>query len=106
MKLNSYSWLLAVTFLAGCASPSSKMNNVTVGMTKQEVVSIMGKPGTTSATGSVEYLQYRPDAMARFAGQQTWYYVRLVDGKVDSYGLLGDFDSTKHPTVNVNVQNK
>jgi hypothetical protein len=27
------------------------------------------------------------------------YYVRLVNGKVESFGRTGDFDSTKTPTV-------
>lgn len=29
------------------------------------------------------------------------YYVRFVDGSVESYGRKGDFDSTKDPAVEV-----
>ena len=34
-----------------------------------------------------------------FRGWTKPYYVRLINGKVESYGRTGDFDSTKTPTV-------
>jgi Short C-terminal domain len=56
-------------------------------MTKQEVIA--------------EYLNYalsETDDHA-FYGITKPYFVRLVDGRVESYGRTGDFDSTKTPAV-------
>ncbi len=93
--------LLALALLfVGCAM-SSKMNHISLGMTKQEVIDIMGSPVSTSAAEGMEYLNYNlsetgfglDDALLR---KRTPYYVRFKDGKVESYGRFGDFDSTKH----------
>jgi outer membrane protein assembly factor BamE (lipoprotein component of BamABCDE complex) len=98
-------------FLFGCAT-AHIINSVQLGMTKQEVVAAIGKPTSISAKDGTEYLNYRfsetdDDA---FYGVTTPYFVRLVNGQVDSYGRSGDFDSTQKPTVrvetdeNINVQ--
>ena len=34
------------------------------------------------------------------------YYVKLVNGKVESFGEKGDFDSTKTPTVRIEIDEK
>ncbi len=72
-------------------------------MTKSEVITVMGNPVSISAIGGTEYFNYKlsetdDDA---FMGWTTPYYVRLINGKVDSYGRSGDFDSTKTPTVKI-----
>ena len=86
--------------LAGCAT-AYKINDVQIGMNKETVISTLGKPGSTSAKDGTEYLIYRfsetdDDA---FIGLTTPYFVRLINGTVDSYGKQGDFDSTKTTTV-------
>lgn len=44
--------------------------------------------------------QKRPETYDdAFRGWTKPYYVRLINGKVESYGRTGDFDSTKTPTV-------
>ena len=88
--------------LAGCAT-SGKINTINIGMTKDEVIKVMGKPVSISAKGGTEYLNYKlsetdDDA---FRGWTSPYYVRIINGKVDSYGRTGDFDSTKKPTVKI-----
>lgn len=91
--------LILVVFLAGCAT-SRKMNRLSVGMTKSEVLDAMGRPSSTSAPGKgVEFLRYR-------AFNHVGYFVRLVDGRVDSYGEMGDFDSIKDPTLDLNIKNQ
>jgi hypothetical protein len=70
-------------------------------MTKDEIVKLMGKPASVSAQGNFEYLNFalsETDDQA-FVGVTVPYYVRLVNGKVESFGRMGDFDSTKTPTV-------
>lgn len=88
--------------LAGCAT-AHKMNKVQIGMTKSEVIKAMGPPVSISAKGGSEYLNYslsETDDQASY-GITRPYYVRLINGRVDSYGRLGDFDSTQKPTVRI-----
>ncbi len=104
--------LLAVLLclgLCGCAT-ASRMNNVSLGMTKAEVINTIGSPISSSAQGGYEYLNYRLSE----TGTDWWYaneapyYIRLKGGKVESYGRTGDFDSTKTPetktTVDLNIK--
>ena len=81
--------LLSVTFLFACAGSFQSMNNLKLGMTKQDVVQTIGTPDITSASGHVEYLKYRKNAGVFYTNE---YYVRLLDGKVDAYGQKGDFN--------------
>jgi outer membrane protein assembly factor BamE (lipoprotein component of BamABCDE complex) len=94
--------LSIVIVLGGCAS-ANKISGVQLGMTKDEVIKVMGPPTSVSAQGGREYLNYalsETDDDA-FRGWTRPYYVRLINGKVESYGRSGDFDSTKTPTVRV-----
>lgn len=100
---------ISIAMVSGCAT-AYKMNQISIGMMKQQVVEILGPPVSISAKSGVEYLNYRfseTDAQAR-AYVTTPYFVRLVNGKVESYGRLGDFDSTKpletKSTVDLNVK--
>lgn len=83
--------LLFIAFLLGCAGTESfqRMNNLKIGMTKQEVLEVIGAPNSTSATTNVEYLKYRISTGLFYTDE---YYVRLLDGKVESYGQKGDFN--------------
>ena len=86
-------------------------------MSKPEVVHILGTPESTRATRGVEFLVYRlreriakPGEAIAPIGIDEKYFVKLVDGKVESFGRLGDFDSikpfeTKHE-IDVNVKQK
>ncbi len=98
--------LLSIVFLlAGCAT-ANKISNVQMGMTKQDVIRVMGPPVSTSATGKTEYLNYslsETDDQA-FYGITKPYYVRIINGRVDSFGRLGDFDSTQKPTVRIETK--
>ena len=99
MKHMSAVFITAV-LLTACAT-ANKISAVQLGMTKSEVVAVMGKPTSVSAQGGSEYLNYalsETDDDA-FRGWTKPYYVRLVNGKVESYGRTGDFDSTKTPTL-------
>ncbi|MEW6304850.1 MAG: outer membrane protein assembly factor BamE [Verrucomicrobiota bacterium] len=100
---------LLVALLCGCASSSSRLNKLSVGMTKPDVLQAMGSPHSTSAKEGTEYMIYYLGRGNRIVTQSRYaerYFVRLKDGKVDAFGKMGDFDSTKDPTVNVNVRNK
>jgi hypothetical protein len=72
--------ITTVALLGGCA-PSIPVHYLATGMTRSEVISQLGKPTDVAGTGNVEYLWYNP-------ANRFWqrYYVRLIDGKVESYG--------------------
>jgi hypothetical protein len=80
---------LSVAFLFACAGSFQRMNQLKLGMTKQEVIQTVGSPDITSASGHVEYLKYRNNAGLFYTDE---YYVRLLDGKVDAFGQQGDFN--------------
>ena len=83
--------IIFVALLFGCAGLHSfrEMNQLRIDMTKQEVIEVLGAPDSTSATRKVEYLKYRINT-GLFSTAE--YYVRLIDGKVESYGEQGDFN--------------
>ena len=75
--------VLLIPLVFGCAS-AARMNRVNVGMTKQEVIKVLGKPASTSASEAVEHMAYgfvRSRMLFRSP-----YFVKLVDGKVTAYG--------------------
>ena len=73
----------------------------------------MGQPASTRANEGVEYMIYKfRDHLQLDPIRATWdkedYFVRLKDGKVVSYGKVGDFDSTKpdQRRIDLNVTEK
>lgn len=96
--------LAAVVALTSCAM-ADKLSTVQTGMTKEQVVAVMGKPASVSRKGDTEYLNYALSDTSdkAFYGLTDPYFVKLVGGRVESFGRLGDFDSTKDPTANINT---
>ena len=95
----------------GCAAtPAENLSQIDVGMSKSAVVNKLGQPNTTSAKGTTEFLTYITCVAEcwRIPGFRVIgnLYVKLVDGKVESFGNKGDFDSTKIPTVRVERDDK
>ena len=75
------------------------LGQLSVGMTKAEALETMQhNPDRISAKGNTEYLIY--------SYRNEEYFIRLIDGKVEAYGMQGDFDSTKDPTFNLNIKQK
>jgi hypothetical protein len=83
--------LLAGVLLAGCQAAmygtAEDLNRIKIGMTRSEVIEVLGKPMTTGADATVgeESLTYK-----RMAYTLGWspklYDVVLKDGKVVRYG--------------------
>jgi hypothetical protein len=104
-------WLLVAWACAGCAAQGGslfkpRLDRVSVGMTKDQVIAQLGRPGEVAASDNVEYLKYGWDdpADGRIAVAQ-WYFVRLVNGRVQGYGRVGDMGSTPpSSTLNVNIR--
>ncbi len=85
---------------------ATKMNRVSVGMTKSEVIAAMGSPKSVSAKDGVEYLHYRlASSFLDMDGSDTSdYFVRLVKGHVEAYGQKGDFDTTQRPQERIQIE--
>jgi len=90
--------MLASAILAACTSSSDQLNRLHIGMTVDEVTAILGKADSTSAQANVVYLTYYLDAPGNFYGREQPYMVRLVDGKVESFGRFRQlFDLYSRP---------
>jgi ABC-type Fe3+-hydroxamate transport system substrate-binding protein len=110
--------------LAGCAgSGASNLNLVSLGMNKIQVQDILGNPDTTSAQAPYEYFMY--NLSVNLTGSERGrcaaitllsaglgalscrndddFFVRFENGVVESYGRVGDFDSTQVPEATINV---
>jgi hypothetical protein len=91
--------LVAGLLLAGCAS-SAKLNDIRIGMTKDDVRSILGTPDSTSAQANVEYMTYYLESDAGYGRDQP-YMIRLVNGRVESFGRFAQlFDLYNRPVTN------
>ena len=93
-------------FVVGCTGTTANLNKISLGMTKSEVIQQIGRPDSVSAKDNAEYLIYYWGTPKQIFGDENnlpEYYIKLIDGKVDSYGRKGDFDSTKDPTLNLNI---
>ena len=92
-----------VLLVSGCLSRPD-FTRISIGMSKDEVVDRIGKPRNVSAQGTYEIFHYEGEANyadGRLGGE--FYYVRFINGQVESYGNRGDFDSTKNPALDINV---
>ena len=91
--------LLVATLLAGCAT-ADKLNDIRIGMTQDQVIALMGKPDSKSAQANIEYLTYylsNDSGRSAYTGDQP-YLIRLVDGKVESFGRFAQlYDMYNRP---------
>jgi hypothetical protein len=97
--------LVLAALLGGCAT-APRMTRLSLGMTKPEVIRILGKPVSSSATDGVEYLNYR---LSETGNDRTWdvtkpYFVQLKDGKVTAWGRHGDFDTVSSPEIRIRTE--
>ena len=94
-------YILGVLILAGCIVIPSKrvtFNDIKIGMPRDEAVALLGKPSRVSAKGNVENLYYNESALyigilgiGKVRNDKREYEMRLVDGKVASFGEVGEY---------------
>lgn len=118
--------ILTLIMASGCASTIQKTLQLSVGMSKSEVIQIMGNPESSKASDGAEFLIYKLQpgtslgvgAVCGMAGlltigiayadprctggKEEEHFVKLESGKVVSYGRIGDFD----PALNINIRSK
>lgn len=87
-------------FLGGCVSTADKLNSIKIGMTRSQVVAQLGEPNSMSAQGNIEYLTYYLSNETTSRDQP--YAVRLVDGKVESFGRFIQLADIYNRPVNGN----
>jgi outer membrane protein assembly factor BamE (lipoprotein component of BamABCDE complex) len=78
--------IIALAVLAGCGQSAQTMNDLSLGMTKQNVVGILGTPQSVQAAGNQEVLTY---TLSNSWNSQFWnseYRVVLQNGRVVAYG--------------------
>lgn len=79
--------VVASVVLSGCASTSAtRLTSVSVGMTKAQVVSILGNPESVSGNGRQEVLYYTLGNSFFNSEWNSTYAVQFVDGRVVGYG--------------------
>lgn len=110
--------IFVAAIFAGCASKpvphydsgvvwSGALNRIEVGMTTDQVREIAGGPSMKSASQGSEYWRYRSvdgDPRPYLASGAENYFIRFEGGKVSEYGRIGDFNTTRNPTMDVNVR--
>ena len=73
-----------VLLLTSCAHfTGAQMSRVSPGMSKADVLRQLGEPKSVGGGSGVEILHYVED---KGWWQLDYYFVRLVEGKVESYG--------------------
>lgn len=84
--------LLLAVALAGCVTSSKKLAEVEIGMSKAQVLAILGEPKSVSARDGAEILHYQlsgdraPPLNPNAAKYSQGYAVELVGNKVTAYG--------------------
>jgi len=84
-------------------SDSTKLNSIRVGMTKPEVLSILGAPDSTSAQANAEYLTYYLVNTGSDYERDKPYMIRLIDGKVESFGRFSELVDLYNRPVRANA---
>jgi hypothetical protein len=88
-KISVIAVVTLLLLLSGCVSSAAKLGNVQNGMTKTQVIELLGNPDSASVRGNTEYFTYYLTDKA--TGREQAYMVRLVDTRVESVGRFIQF---------------
>lgn len=77
--------LIIIGCLAGCAT-GEKMSRLKEGMTKTEVIDVLGDPDGFQRSGDYEAMKYNHRLVTGWAWDRADYNVILKEGKVVEYG--------------------
>jgi hypothetical protein len=74
--------------LTGCYIPPSAgdLAKISIGASRSSVTTYLGQPCYATGEGKTEVYHYRFVEGGHPFGKPTGYYVRIVDGQVESYG--------------------
>ena len=77
-------FFIALAFV-GCAT-GDKMSRLNEGMTKQEMIKVLGKPDGFRRTGDYEVFTYTNRLISGWSWDRADYHVVLKNGEVVEYG--------------------
>ncbi len=84
----SFPWICAFALVSLCGCATQDTSALRIGMTKDEVIQVMGKPDTFGADSQFEYLNYYVTSSGGSMITRTQLYtVRVERGKVVSFGI-------------------
>jgi hypothetical protein len=91
--------------MAAAYGTASQLDNISLGMTKADVIEKLGRPRFTSTNGQVEYMEYQwVDGVLGFPNLPKEYYVAIRDNHVISYGKKGDFDTARNASSEIDIR--
>ena len=98
--------VVVMGLFANCRSlPAQDTNNLKLGMTRKEVVQIMGEPQSIGADAHNEFLNYTlPEKTPAPSSLHALYHVRLLDGRVDGFGFAGQIAPTTSATAIIQIR--
>ena len=76
----------AALLLVGCGTSAKRLAQISPGMTKAQVISVLGNPESVSGQGSAEVFTYTLSNSWNAPVWNTEYHVYFIDGKVVRYG--------------------
>jgi hypothetical protein len=87
----------------GCSRPAFDIQRIQVGMSEDQAFETLGKPSLAIRQGNVRYLEYETFDQDKWFGvgrkeNVQRFFVRLVDGRVESFGDKKNLDPAKIPT--------
>lgn len=87
----------------GCSRPTFDIHRIQVGMSEDQAFATLGKPSLAIRQGNVRYLEYELFDQDKWFGvgpkeNVQRFFVRLVDGRVESFGDKKHLDPAKIPT--------
>ena len=94
MKIKFFSILCALCLVGCVGQPSSTINRVALGMSKDQVLKVMGSPTSITADQNAEYLNY---SLREHPNIFQPCQIKIVNGKVESYGLAGSPTAAPQP---------
>jgi hypothetical protein len=99
--LRAFAPSLFALLLLGCVTSSRKLSDISTGMSKAEVIQILGRPKSTSAHDGCELLRYQlsgryaPPLNPNHPMFADGYTVQLCAGKVVAFGRDDEFQAVR-----------
>ena len=77
--------VVAAFLLAGCAT-GEQISHIDVGMSREQVIGILGRPDGDRSVGDSEAMTYSNRLMSGWSWDRADYHVVLINGLVSAYG--------------------
>jgi hypothetical protein len=92
-----------LTLLIASCVTGEKMSSLSPGMTKDQVISLLGHPDGYQAEGDYEVLRYTNKLVSGFSWDRADYYAILRGGKLVEYGTGQVRQDQNHKFILVKV---